>query len=176
MKSRKFTGNEIFACTIGFIIICASILNLSTSTNVEKNYVIIEQFLEDGGIKDQEQIKKIINGIDLNEMVFTLTLDEDAAFCQYQVDGKQGNFYGGIYSTPDKLGISAVAFNKETSTLKNKQKKYYSPNQKVEVLISYAKSIEDSWSIPGQIVIANGGGLQYFSLCKPCFDEVVVSK
>ena len=88
------------------------------------------------------------------------------------VPAPQGNYYSGSPSTtPEELGISPNGFNRSTKAIEPKVQHVYVTNTKVKALKSTAASVEDFWSVKGQVFHAPGGGKQLFAPNKSAFSS-----
>ncbi len=119
---------------------------------------------------NEDVIKKYKQGIDFGEDVSIITLQVGYSYIQYRTPlTPRGNFYGGSEETPDDLGISPIG--KEGQKIVPKIRYWYRVIKPTIALKSYASSIHDTWSVPGKEFHIEGGGVQYFTNCQPCFEE-----
>ncbi|HFB65139.1 MAG TPA: hypothetical protein ENJ60_06320 [Aeromonadales bacterium] len=102
-------------------------------------------------------------GIDFNKPVEVVVLPKDKLLYQYQVpNGPQGYYYTEPGVKPSSVGISSKAKDWNTGKIVKKQVNVYKTIDKIEVLQSSAAKIDDTWSIPGETISTDGGGIQYF--------------
>ena len=83
---------------------------------------------------------------------------------QWQVAGRQGNYYSNKGELPGRLGINPSVRLKDGNELVQREKKIYIAKEDVSALTSKASEIEDFWSDPGSPYFAKGGGTQYHIL------------
>lgn len=104
-------------------------------------------------------------GIDFSKPVEVISLPIGKTVNQYQIPGgAQGNYYAEPGISPTELGISQKAKDWKTGNIVAKEVNVYETNAEVEVLRSTAAKIDDTWSIPNEVVKTCGGASQYFTM------------
>ena len=75
-------------------------------------------------------------------------------------------------TSPQQLGISPSALNPASGQIVDKVATTYVTNSEVEVLQSTAAAVNDTWSIPGQVIATEGKGTQMLSSQSGAFDAI----
>lgn len=136
----------------------------NTDKQVEARKEIAYQFYEKQGMPPSK-IEGHVAGIDFSKPVEVISLPSGKTVNQYQVPGgPQGSYYADPGISPNKLGISEKAKNWNTGEIVVKDVNVYETNTSVDVLRSTAAKIDDTWSIPNEIVKTDGGGVQFFTM------------
>ena len=153
---------------MGFRIIC----HLQASGILMVGGAHPTHFYEKQGMKESK-ISGHLQGIDFEKPVQVEQLSKGQRLTQYQTpSAAQGDYYAPQGQDPSKLGISEYAQDWNTGKIVKKEAHLYEVNKDVDALGSTASMIEDTWSIPGKSVSAEGGGKQYFSMEQSNFSLV----
>ncbi|MDM8537324.1 polymorphic toxin type 46 domain-containing protein [Desulfobacterales bacterium HSG17] len=150
---------EAFKTNFGLIVIT---LLLVTALGYRGNQCFEQkelayQFYQDVGGNPEE-----IDGINTWKKVKIVRLPVGKTLIQWEMYGRQGNYYGLPGSTPDELGINS----------KDRHLVYYRVTQPTEALFSTTSPVLDTWTDPENAKQTRGGGSQYFSTCKTCFKKI----
>ena len=109
-----------------------------------------------------DSIDDHVRGWNYAKPVNTTTLKAGTEICQWQVPGKSiGSYFAPCGSKPDNLGIAAMGNSAKGDGVVPKIENRYILASDVEILKGVAGSTVDDWSIKGQKVDTNGGGVQY---------------
>jgi uncharacterized protein DUF6861/putative RNase toxin 46 of polymorphic toxin system len=120
-----------------------------------------------------KRIDSHLAGIDFNQPVEVITLPKGTQVVQWQASGgPQGNYYALPGTSPQQLGISPSALNPVSGQIVDKVATGYVTNSEVEVLQSTAAAVNDTWSIPGQVIATEGRGIQMLSSQSGAFDAI----
>jgi hypothetical protein len=140
----------------------------ATATLIAKRKEVAFKFYESQGFAPS-RITSHLDGIDFSKPVEVITLRKGTEVAQFQAPGSaQGNYYTTPGTTPSKLGINPNTQLKNGTIIPRESNKYYVTGD-VEVLSSTAAKIEDTWSVPNKIYVAEGGGIQYFTTSTNAF-------
>ncbi|NHZ42951.1 DUF6861 domain-containing protein [Massilia aquatica] len=101
-------------------------------------------------------------GIDFTLPVSLTELTAGKNYLQYPMDGKMGNYFTTIGTPAETIGINPAG---RVPTL-------YTPTKNTPALQSTAADILDTWTVPTQPYMTQGGGIQYFVKDKSIFVEV----
>ncbi len=147
--------------------------DLNNDINIRERKHKAFEFYKSQGFSEPD-IPSHLSGIDFNQPVEVITLNNGKKLYQYQSPGApQGNYYAVNPSTqPTELGISPMGFNRAFGEAQPKVQTQYITTNKVQVLKSKAKAIDDFWSVKGQTYSTQGGGVQLFSAQKDKFKAV----
>lgn len=134
------------------------------------------QLARDFYLKQGYGLKRIdshLAGIDFNQPVELVTLPKGTRLLQWQAPGApQGNYYAPLGTSTAQLGISPAALDPETGEIVNRVATTYVTNNEVEVLKSTAAAVNDTWSIPGRVIVTEGKGVQVLSARSTAFDAI----
>ena len=137
----------------------------------EKRQLARDFYLKQG--YNPKRIDSHLAGIDFNQPVEVITLPKDTRVVQWQAaGGPQGNYYALPGTSPQQLGISPSALNPASGQIVDKVATTYVTNSEVEVLQSTAAAVNDTWSIPGQVIATEGKGTQMLSSQSGAFDAI----
>ncbi|OEE89189.1 hypothetical protein A1OQ_12090 [Enterovibrio norvegicus FF-162] len=138
--------------------------DLNSDINVRGRKQKAFEFYKSQGYSEPD-IPSHLSGIDFNQPVEVVTINNGKKLYQYQSPGApQGNYYAVNTKTqPTHLGISPIGFNRAVGEAQPKIQTEYITTEKVQVLKSKAKAIDDFWSVKGQTYSTQGGGVQLFS-------------
>lgn len=164
---------KILIIFLSFIIFMMSICIINEQLLINKNKKIVNNFMNCcSGIYKKDNL---IKGIELNKKIKEKEFKEGDIVYQYQIPTnlEMGRFFFIDKSIkPTYLGISGKGFDYYTNKIYKKELKKYRVIISTNMLESYAKDIEDTWSIPNKKIKTKGGEKQYFSCCKMCFERI----
>ncbi len=141
-------------------------------TITEKKALARDFYLKQG--YDPKRVDSHLAGIDFNRPVEVVTLPKGTPVMQWQAPGgSQGSYYALPGTQPGNLGISPQGLDRATGQVIGKVPVRYVTTDKVEVLRSTAAAIDDTWSIPGQTIRTEGGGLQMLNANKTLFQPIL---
>ncbi len=99
------------------------------------------------------RIEHHLRGIDFGRPVEVVELPAGTKMVQYQLPGRPaGNYFAPLGTPPEHLGISPRGRISTT----------YVTTKPMRILRSTAAAVEDTWTVPGRSIPAQGGGTQYF--------------
>ncbi|MGR8929556.1 MAG: polymorphic toxin type 46 domain-containing protein [Gammaproteobacteria bacterium] len=143
-----------------------------TPNHVRARKKIATQFYEQQGMP-AAKISGHLDGIDFSKPVEVTELPPGKILHQFQVpDAPQGNYYAESGAKPSDLGIADKARDWNSGKIVEKQINVYTTNSTVKVLRSTAASIKDTWSIPNETILTNGGATQYFTTSSGSFNLI----
>lgn len=91
-------------------------------------------------------------GIDFTQQVTLTELTPGTNYLQYPMNGNMGNYFTTVGTPAEAIGINPAG---RVPTL-------YTPSITVHALRSTAADILDTWTVPSQPYMTQGGGIQYF--------------
>lgn len=147
--------------------------NIHNDINQRQRKQVAFDFYKKSGYK-LDEIPSHLGGIDFSQDVMIETLNKGKTLYQFQSPGApQGRYYSLSKDvTPSELGIGEWGENRAKKTVDLKIKSTYKVQEKVQVLRSKAKSIDDFWSVQGKVQPSKGGGTQLFSDQRHVFKQV----
>lgn len=120
-----------------------------------------------------KRIDSHLAGIDFNKPIEIVTLPKGTRVEQWQAPGgPQGNYYAPPGTPAEQLGIAPSALDRASGQIVDKVSTTYVTNREVEVLKSTAAAVNDTWSIPGQVIATEGKGVQLLSSESSAFDAL----
>ncbi|MFC5527754.1 DUF6861 domain-containing protein [Rhodanobacter ginsengisoli] len=120
-----------------------------------------------------KRVDSHLAGIDFDKPVEVVTLPKGTLLEQWQAPrAAQGNYYSPPGTPAEQLGISPVGLDPATGQIADKVATTYVTNSEVEVLKSTAAAVNDTWSVPGQVIATEGKGTQMLSAQSGAFDAV----
>jgi filamentous hemagglutinin len=124
-------------------------------------YEIAYNFYADAGFS-ADRAAGHLAGIDFTKPVSLTELTPGTNYLQYPLGGKMGNYFTGVGTPAETIGINPAG---RVPTL-------YTPKTAAPALRSTAADILDTWTVPNQPYMTKGGGTQYFVPNKGVFVEV----
>lgn len=125
---------------------------------------LAHDFYKEQGMPEHK-IEAHLEGIDFSKPVERIKLEKGSIVEQHQIpNATQGNYYNRPGADSRQLGISKDALDGKTGKIVAREPRKYLLNKDTEVLSSSVRAVEDTWSIPGKSVKADGGGIQYFTM------------
>lgn len=138
---------------------------------VQKRQLARDFYLKQGYAP--KRIDSHLAGIDFNKPVEVVTLPKGTRVEQWQAPGSpQGNYYAPPGTPAEQLGIAPSALDRTSGQIVDKVSTTYVTNREVEVLKSTAAAVNDTWSIPGQVIPTEGKGIQMLSNESAAFDAL----
>ncbi|MEC4594653.1 polymorphic toxin type 46 domain-containing protein [Nitrospirillum amazonense] len=123
---------------------------------------LAKNFYEQAGWSER-RIADHLKGIDFTKPVDVVTLPEGTSVVQHVLPGgKVGNYFAPPGTPASSLGINPA----------NRVPTMFTLSQDTQVLRSTAAPVQDTWTVPGQVFDAEGGGTQYFTTNPSNFTQV----
>lgn len=122
----------------------------------------------------EENIESHIKLLDAGRTVTNKLLSTGDVLIQYQTpNAPMGMYFATKTIDMSHLGINDEAIDPVTKVATKREVRVYKVTRPTNVLVSRVKlNATDTWSIPNQTFKTLGGGEQYFSCCRDCFQRI----